>query len=1091
MKATSKILFLLVFCLPGFAQELHEIKVTCGVDHQEMRVLFRQIREQTGLQFAFQPSAVDPYNDVTLPKETRTVKETLDLAFAGTKLSYKKQDKTVMVFENEGSSSSNPPDQNQSSGGALHYVSGKVTDSKGGAIPGVNILIRGTSEGTVSDAEGKYSLQVTGSDLLLFSFIGFKKFETEVGERTIIDVTLDEETATLNAVTINAGYYETTDMMKTGSIVKVTAKDIERQPVTSPLMALQGRMPGVDITPNNGTAGSAVKVVIRGQNSISNTNATPLYIIDGIQVDSRPIQSTNSDALGSQGFDPLSTLNPANIESFEVLKDADATAIYGSRGANGVILITTKKGGTSEKTNFDVSAYTGIAQTPQFIDLLSTAEYVQIRKEAFSNSKMAITPQTAPDLAVWDTTRYTDWQKFFLGNPAKVSDVQLNISSGTKTTSFRFGGGYHREDMTAPGDFGFRRLSANLNVNHTSTNQKFRASVTMNYGHETNKLFTGGSLVNTALTLAPNAPALYDSIGNLNWERSTFNNPLAALRKTDTNTGNNLILNTNLNYQIAPGFLVSANFGYNSTDRSSIAKYPFSAMNPATITSKTFASSTFGLTRRDSWILEPQLVYRKEFQQHGLNVVIGSTIQESNSAYQLVQATGYTSDVLLESLKGATQTSYVNDENSQYRYMALFGRIGYDFNHKYLVNLTGRRDGSSRFGPENRWGNFGASGAAWIFSEEKFMRRFSFLSFGKLRSSYGVTGSDQLGDYKYLSTYKYTSYPYSGAVSLVPTGLTNKEYAWEETWKFEAALELGFAKDRIRVETAFYQNLCSNQLLNYQLPGISGFTGVTQNLNATVQNTGVEFALNTLNISTSSFNWASSVNFTIPRNMLLSYPGLQQSTDVNRYVVGQPLTIEKLYRYGGVNPTTGLYQVKDIDGNGVLAESISDYGDRSYVQNIGRTFYGGINNTFRFKGFELSFLVQFSTQTSYNFIFYNPGFSDENIPERIVQNHWRKDGDQSMYQKASRDFAAYYAQAQANVSDASYLSSSFLRIKTASLSYVIPHDLVNKLSLKSGKIFVQGQNLATFSAFNGLDPEIGINTLPPLRIITMGIEIRL
>lgn len=1081
-----------IFCLttlglsvarPLSGQPLNRV-VALGANEERLSAVLNRLMRQTDFSFVF-PRKVNEYTSVNLPYGRHTIKEVLDVVLQKTDLSYEVKDNTVVIYVKEEDKATSiyapmlPP--------LIFSVIGTVLDGvTQQPLPGVNILIKGTAHGTSSDSNGKYTIDVNERDVLVFSFIGFKTFETIVNGHTAIDVLLESDALALQEVTVSAGYYTTTDLKKTGSIVKISAKDIENQPVTSPLMALQGRMPGVDITPNSGVAGAATKVVIRGQNSITNTNATPLYIIDGIPVNSTRVETDNA-AVVPEGFDPLSTINPANIESIEVLKDADATAIYGSRGANGVILITTKRGNQSEKTNLDITCYSGAGKIPRFLNLLTTPQYISIRKEALGNANIPVDAQRAPDLTVWDTTRNTNWQKELLGTAATVTDLQVNISGGNLFTNFRFGASYHKEGMIAPGDFGFRRVTGNFSLNHNSSDQKFRTAVSMNYGVESNKLFSGFSLTDMAVTLAPDAPELYDAMGNLNWQTSTFNNPLAALKRTDNNQGNNFILNSTLSYEFVPGLSLRTNLGYNSLDRNSIIKKsPFAAMDPATITDKTTAASVFGTNKRSGWIIEPQATYDKRLDDHELNVVIGTTWQENSSAYQLVEATGYSSDVLLESLKGATQTNYVRDEDSHYRYMAIFGRIGYNYKHKYMLNLTGRRDGSSRFGPEHRWGNFGALGAAWIFSEENLMQHLPFISFGKIRGSYGITGSDQVGDYQYLSTYKYASYTYQGRISLMPTGLSNADYAWEQTAKFETALELGILHDRLHLEVAFYRNRCANQLLSYQLPGITGFAGVTQNLKATVENKGLELSLNAINIDQELFQWRSSLNFTLPQNKLLSYPGIEESPDANTYVVGQPLSMAKLYNYVGVNPTTGLYQVKDIDGNGIY-----DYKDQTFIQNTGRQYYGGLNNTIRYKGVELSFLLQFSQQTSFNALFYAPGSGLDNLPQEVMGNYWRQEGDIAKYQKAIINSSSINGPGLANASNASYVSSSFIRLKTLSLSYALSQVLLDKVAFKAVKFFLQGQNLATFSSFPALDPEAKTNSLPPLLMITVGLEIKL
>jgi TonB-linked SusC/RagA family outer membrane protein len=605
----------------------------------------------------------------------------------------------------------------------------------------------------------------------------------------------------------------------------------------------------------------------------------------------------------------------------------------------------------------------------------------------------------------------------------------------------------------------------------------------LNYGVEINKLFNG-NITGAALTLPPNAPALYDSAGHLNWEHSTFSNPLAAFKVTDDNRGSNLIISDNMRYELLSGLIAQVNLGYTVLNRNNIIKTdPFSAYDPALLPNNFTATSFFSYTSRSSWIIEPQLAYIKQLQQHELNILAGTSLQDSYSAYQMIRATGYSSDVLMQSLQGATKISYLRDDDLQYRYMAFFGRLGYNYKQKYIINITGRRDGSSRFGPDHRWGNFGSVGTAWIFSAEDFMKRFSFLSFGKLRTSYGVTGSDQVGDYQYLSTYKILDNTYQERVSMTPNGLANRDYAWEETRKLETALELSFLRNRISMEIAFYHNRCSNQLVSYPLPGFTGFTGVTQNLEATVQNMGWELSVNTINIARTKFQWTSDLNITLPRNKLVSYPGLAQSAYANYYVVGQPITISKVYRYIGVNPTTGLYEVKDIDGDGLF-----DWPDRTTIVNAGRHTYGGLTNTFRFKGIECSFLLQFAQLTSLNFKFGNLG-QRNNVPLSVYESRWKKEGELAQFQKSSIGSSVSTPQFLANSSDAAWSDISFIRVKTLSMSYTFTRPWLDRFHLSAFKLYVQGQNLLTISNTTRPDPETGLG-LPPLHMITCGVDVQ-
>jgi hypothetical protein len=379
-------------------------------------------------------------------------------------------------------------------------------------------------------------------------------------------------------------------------------------------------------------------------------------------------------------------------------------------------------------------------------------------------------------------------------------------------------------------------------------------------------------------------------------------------------------------------------------------------------------------------------------------------------------------------------------------------------------------------------------GVAWIFSAENFMKQFSFLSFGKLRGSYGVTGSDQVGDFQYISTYKFLENNYDGKISLTPNGLANRDYAWESTYKLEASLELGLLRNRIRTEVNFYRNRCSNQLLEYPLPGFSGFSGVTQNLQATVQNTGWEVSVNTVNIDGAKFQWTSAFNITFPRNKLIAYPGLEESSFADNYIVGQSVTTHKAYHYLGVNPTTGLYEVKDVDGNGAF-----DLKDMIAILSVARHAYGGLMNSFRFKNMECSFLLQFVQLTDANYVQFPLLLGEaKNIPLSVYNARWKKDGDLAQVRKAmvhsSNSNSVYEGDFRALGSDAIASNISFLRVKTFSLSYALPPSLLARLRTTACKLYVQGQNLFTLSNTLNLDPETG-SGLPPLRMLTFGIDV--
>ncbi|UNY98350.1 SusC/RagA family TonB-linked outer membrane protein [Zhouia spongiae] len=955
-----------------------------------------------------------------------------------------------------------------------HRVSGIVTDTDGIPIPGVHVLISGTQTGTFTNTKGSYTISAHPTDVLSFSFVGFDTVEETVGNRIEVNITLNASVTDLGAVTVNAGYYTVSEKERTGSISSVKAADIEKQPVNNVLGALQGRMPGVYIQQNSGVPGGGFTVRIRGQNSISSGN-DPLYIIDGVPFISETLSTIGLDIVS--GASPLSSMNPSDIKSIEVLKDADATAIYGSRGANGVVLITTKKGNVG-KTKVDLNIQSGIGRVANWVDLLNTTEYLEMRREAFANDGVEPTEFNAPDLLVWNTNRNIDWQDKVFGSTAYTNNAQLSVSGGNRQTQFSVRGGYYKETTVFPGDHDYNRYSLNSNINHRSDNERFKVSLATMFSVEDNNLFKS-DISSDAMLLPPNTPELIDQEGNLVFYEE-FTNPFTYTKQQFNANTKNFNANTLLSYKILPELEVKTSIGYTSMWRDELQLFPQSSLNPV---SSAVASTEAGKATMESWIVEPQLEYSKEFKNSKLKVLLGTTFQETTRDLMVTEASGFSSDALLENLSAASQVNIVRFDYSQYKYNAIFGRINYSIKDRYIINLTGRRDGSSRFGPGNQFANFGAAGVAWLFSDEPFIEKsLPFLSFGKLRASYGITGNDRIGDYEYLDTYSTTDYPYQGNVGLYPTRLFNPDFAWEKNKKLEAALQLGFLNDRILLGTTYYRNRSDNQLVGLPLPGSTGFTSIRANLPALVENSGWEFELNTINIQRNNLNWSTSVNLSIPDNKLLEYPDLESSVYANIYELNRSLSLQRKLHISGVNPQTGAYEFEDVNNDGAIS-SPDDY--RS-IYELTQEFFGGIQNSLAFKNWQVDIFFQFVKQTGFKYThFFAPGFM-YNQPA-YVMNRWQNIGEQTNVQRFTQSYTdagiAYY---NAQRTDYVYGDTSFVRLKNVSLSYNLPYQ---GKAFENVKIYMQGQNLFTITGYNGLDPETQGFSLPPLQRFTIGMQL--
>lgn len=1086
---------------PNYAQGVLTREISLKMKEETLRKTLEKIEAAAHVKFVYSDSRLGKQLDerISITTERRKLDEILNELLNPHAISYTAQGDSDFILlapvetteqSSEQPQSSKPEPILQAPPEAFAMISGTVKDAKTHEpLAGVNVIVKGTTNGTNTDVEGRFTLQAESNDVLVISLIGYKPTLIAVGSQSVIDITLDSDIATIEEVVINAGYWQVEKKEQTGNISKITAEQISKQPVSNPLQALIGRMPGVYINQQNGLPGGGLNIQIRGTNSIRTDGNNPLYIVDGVPFTSTTLSSSANKPF-LLGTSPFNSLNPSDIESIEILKDADATAIYGSRGSNGVVLITTKKGQVG-KTKLDVNVYKGVGQVTRMMDLLSSQQYMQMRHEAFKNDKAVPQSFDYDMVGKWDTTRYTNWQKELIGGTAQTLNTQASVSGGDKNTQFLFGGGYYKESTVFPGTKGYHKASAHFNLNHTSADQKFKANLTGNFIADKNDL-PATDLTGMALTLAPVAPALYDENGNLNWQNATWTNPLASLRQKYESNTTNLIANSNLSYEVLPGLQVKTRLGYTAMRLDEISTRPISATNPA---GSATGSSAFGSNNLKTWIVEPQADYQREIGGGRLTVLLGTTFQQSTQESQTLSASGFTNDALIENIKAAPTVSVVAANYTLYKYNAGFGRINYNWKEKYLVNLTARRDGSSRFGPGKQFANFGAVGAAWIFSNEGFVQNsLSFLSFGKLRASYGTTGSDQIGDYGYLDTYTPTTYGYQGT-GLLPTRLVNPDYRWETNKKMEAALELGFLKDRIFFTTSLYRNRSSNQLVGYSLPYTTGQSAIQFNLPAVVQNTGVEFELNTTNVKTSQFSWTSAINFTIPRNKLVEYPNLAGSSYANTYVVGEPLSIRKRLHVIGVDPQKGIYVFEDVNGNGSGLDSPADL---LALKKSTQNFYGGFQNTIRYKGWQLDIFFQFTKQTGGTYLsaFASAPGIKSNQPV-FVMDRWQKAGDNTSIQQFTQNYSAngalnvfdYYSTG----SDALIEDASFIRLKNVSISYELPSRWITKIHLQNLKIYMQGQNLATITNYRGFDPETNQNSgsLPPLRIITCGIQFNL
>lgn len=962
-------------------------------------------------------------------------------------------------------------------------------------LSGVSISQEGSNQTAVTNIQGKYQLQVTDENtILIFRHSEYAEQKIPAKNQSVINVNLTQKVQGIEEVVLNAGYYKVRDKERTGSIAKVSAKDIENQPVTNVLSAAQGRMAGVSITQNSGVPGGGFDIQIRGRNSLRNKSNSevdgnqPLYVVDGIPLGGEMTSLYSALILPARSMNPLNSINPQDIESIEILKDADATAIYGSRGANGVVLVTTKKG-KSGKVGVSFSTTYGLSQVLSKMKMLSTDQYLNMRKQGYANDGITNYPANAYDVnGIWDQKRDTDWQKKLIGNTANSSSTQLSLTGGSETTTFLLSAGHQEQSTVFDKDFKYVSNSLSNNISHRSKDNRFQLKISNVFSMQKNNVINE-DVTKKSLFLSPNAPELYLENGSLNWENNTFTNPVAAYNASYSNTNKQFLININTQYEVAKNIVLKLNSGINYQTLEEKSLQPNTVYNPSFVTgqSSLYSSSSKNNQERFSLILEPQINWQYIHQKHQLDVLAGGTFQRDVNQQGSMTGVGFESNIFIENI-GASQTKIISDQvRTEYRYAAVFGRLNYQFEHKYILNVTGRRDGSSRFGPNNRFANFGAIGAAWIFSKEKFLEKHKWLSFGKLRGSFGTAGSDNIGDYQYLDTYSVSSLIYNSVTGLIPSRLYNPDYSWEKTTKLEAALELGFLRNRINVTGSWYRNRSSNQLIGVQLPAMTGFASVLANLPATVENLGIEMELSAFPLKNENLKWETSFNISFPKNKLLSFPNLSGSTYANQYLIGKPTSIIKLYQLEGINPQTGLYQFTDFNGDGKIASP----DDNMVVENIGVKYFGGWDNSLTYKNWDFSVLFQFVNQRNrnYNSLMPTPGGMN-NQPVEVL-DVWSLDNPDGFYMPYSGG-----SNGSKNTSQNLFRSSSgvvsdasFIRLKNVQLSYRIP--LQNSV-FQNVKIYFQGQNLLTWTKYFGMDPEfLSIGYLPPLRTYAFGIQFNL
>ena len=669
-------LLLFIFLFFSYVGEAQSFTITAN--KEKLAKVFLQIEQQSDYNFIYTEELLAQSLPVSFVVRNITLDSLLSLCFTDQPITFVIERRHIIIKKRV----------TEKPITTVREIKGKVVNERGEPAQGISITLQPSRQLTITDQQGEFRfLAVPIHSTIEISGAEIESQEIDPGKNDYTYVVVHPRMSVLDETFVIA-YGKTSKRVSTGTVSSVKKEKIEKQPVSNVLAVLAGRIPGLQVFQVSGAPGSSFNLQLRGINSLAN-GTDPLIVIDGIPY---PSQSLNGVIGGGAGTSssPLNGLNPADIESVEVLKDADATAIYGSRGANGVILISTLKG-KAGKTNFDFSFYTGIGAVSNKMKLLGTADYLKMRREAFANDGANPTTANAPDLLLWDSTRQTDWQKVFLGHTAHTTDAKVNLSGGSAQTNFLFGLGYHKETTVYPGNFGDNRKTLNFNLSHRSNDKKLQFSLSSNAVFYYNNLPQQD--LYSSINLAPNSPALYSPDGELNWENGTWTNPMARTRATFTTKNTNFITQVTTSYELFPGLVIKFSGGYNRLENEDHSISPKSASNPA---SNPVSSAQFGTKTITTLIGEPYIDYSRQTKMGRFSFLLGSTLQRTDQYFIYQRGTGYNSDELLGSLIPAAQVSVLSEGDIRYTYAGVFSRVKYELSKKYLFSLTLRRDGSSR-----------------------------------------------------------------------------------------------------------------------------------------------------------------------------------------------------------------------------------------------------------------------------------------------------------------------------------------------------------------------------------------------------------
>lgn len=994
------------------------------------------------------------------------------------------------------------------------YVREAITNDP---LPGVTILVKGKSKGALTDADGKYTVSAQAGDFLVFQVVGFQQQEIAIDNRTRIDVLLSEASSSLSDVVV-VGYGVQKKSQITGSIASISNKDFKDQPVSNLAGSIQGRVSGLNVTTPSGTPGAGLLVNVRG-------NLNPLYVVDGIPMLSESNSSLSTafnlqgEPVGSgQTLSSVSDINPNDIESIEILKDASAAAIYGARAANGVVLITTKRG-KQGKTEISFNAYTGVQQVARKIKFMDAQQMVDLIEEArrndlavYNRDNNAFGPDFDPSVLTdpldnfdLDNAANTVWLDE-VTRTAPISNYEISMRGGDAKTRFFTAFSYFDQSGIVIENY-YKRLNLRLNLDHNITD-KFSVGLNLSNTYSRNRrsfnddTYTG--IITNAIGASPFMP-VYEQDGSYaafeNYQASWLSdNPVKSAKEIRAITNNYRALATVYGeYAIMPDLRFRTSF---STDATFLFDNQFKSALTADAIAVGGEAYEAG-SRILTWLNENTLTYSKTNGKNSLTILGGITEQRTRLERNSITGQGFP-PTGLERISSAANIVGATSIGTGFSLLSFLGRVNYAFDNRYLFTATMRADGSSRFSKDNRFGYFPSASVAWRVSGEDFFNK-NFFSDMKLRLSYGITGDQEIGDFQ--NTSFYFASRYDNQASILLRNIADPALSWQSNRMLNFGLDYEIREGRFSGSVELFKSNKTRLLSEDAIPGTTGFATVTRN-SGEVQNLGFEANLTAYLLKGDGFNWSMNVNSTYVKNEIKSLSSdeiyLNAFSDLEAthiLKIGQPIGSFVGLKYTGIDPQTGDVTFEDTNGDGIV-----DYDDAQIIGKALPTFFGGMTNTFNYKKWDLSVFARFVTGNQvYNLIRAtsdNLGYSNDGGLSSIYANNraelvnrWRQPGDNAEYGRASFINQNFF------INSSQYLENgAFVRIQNANLGYT----LTKPGKVKNMRIYLEGQNLWLFSKYKGFDPEVSSNgastdrtagvdygAYPQARTILLGVNLKL